>query len=53
MKKKQIVSATTEKKEMETKKYTIEELLRLGSRTNKIEIAPNLLKKQTEKEMRK
>ena len=44
-KKNQIQSATGEKREV--KKYTIEELLEMGNKTNKIEIAPSMLEKKS------
>lgn len=44
-KKNQIQSAAGEK--IEVRKYTIEELLEMGIKTNKIEIAPNMLKKKS------
>lgn len=42
-KKNQINSVIAEKEKI--KQYTIEELLELGSKTNKIEIAPDISKK--------
>ena len=45
VKKNQTQSAVGEKREV--KKYTIEELLEMGNKTNKIEIAPNMLEKKS------
>ena len=43
-KKNQIQSVAEEK--IEVKKYTIKELLEMGNKTNKIEIAPDMMKKE-------
>ena len=47
MKRKVKKNQTAVGEKREVKKYTIEELLEMGNKTNKIEIAPNMLEKKS------